>query len=235
MDLQGLLVRWRRAARSVVLGMLFLHAAAVSLRAQPKSEVRQFRIDIDNKPAGTYRMDIHADQNGAQTMSLTAQYRVRSFAVFNYSYSYSGTESWQNDRLVRLESQSNDDGKKFRVDAAPDPNTGRLVVRANNVPSAVRADVWTTTYWHLPPAQFRGHGVPLLDCDTGKYLEGALRFVAVEAITVLDQQQNCSHWRLTGGENNLDIDLWYDAQERLVMQKSVESGHRGVLTLTSIQ
>jgi hypothetical protein len=236
MHLQVSQVSAWKATGLPILCAIFMQAASASLWAQPKSEVRHFHVAIEGKPAGTYQMDIRVDSDGTETMIGSAHVNLKSYLIYNYRYQYSGTEVWRNGRLVQLESTTDDDGKKFNVIALPDPKTGMLLVRANNAQQPVRPDVWTTTYWRLASPQFRGKGVPLLDSDTGKYMEGTLQALGVDKINVLGRPQNCAHYRLTGGDKGaLDVELWYDAQERMVRQVSIESGRRYTLTLTSIK
>jgi len=204
------------------------------LGGEPKSQTRTFQVAIDGKPAGTYQMDIRTHEDGTQTMIGNASVATK-YLVFSYSYSYAGTEKWQNDRLLDLSSSSNDDGKKFEVHAGPHPQNGWLSVRVNNAESQVRPDVWTTTYWRLASPAFRGKSVPLLDADTGKYMEGTLQYLGIQSIDVLGQTLECAHYHLTGGGGALNVHLWYDGTERLVREESVENRHRYTLTLTALK
>jgi hypothetical protein len=72
--------------------------------------------------------------------------------------------------------------------------------------------------------------VALLDCDTGKDLRGNLRYVGMEPLLVGGQTQNCVHYQI----REVHVDVWYDAQKRLVRQASLDDGHRVLLELTRI-
>ncbi len=197
----------------------------------PNLEVRTFSIEIDGKHAGQSTMTIRTNPDGGQIMACVA--KVRHKVVFvTYTYSYGGTEVWNNGRLLSLESKSDDDGTKYSVTAKANGN--ELQITANGAVHNTRWDLWTTTYWKLPPQQFRNAAVPLLDADTGKELAGQLQFIGNQQLTVLGQPMNCAHWRLTGGD--LKVELWYDGQERLVRQESEEKGsHKTVLTLQQLR
>lgn len=210
-----------------VLGTLMLLGAG-SLRAS-ETEARDFAIFIDGKRAGDYQLVIIKQDDGSVVIGADANARV-SFLIKTYTYKYHGTEVWKDGRLVRLDSTSNDDGKAFRV--AVEPYGKQLHVTVNGQTHATRFDVWTTTYWHLANAGFRNQTVPLLDADTGKDLRGVLRFVGNEARTINGQDQACTHWRVNG---DVTVDLWYDAQERVVRQEMVEDGHRTILDLVRIR
>jgi hypothetical protein len=222
-------------ALAAILGALWLHGAKPARGAEPEGETRNFTITIDSKPAGSYQMQIRTNPDGTRTMTGTAIVKLTNFVLFNYRYSYAGTETWDNVGLVQLKSSSDDDGKKFNVAAGRDANAGALVVWANSAKHVLPTDVWTTTYWHLPDPRFRGQKIRLLDADTGKYMEGVLQAVGVVQMNVLNHVENCTQYRLTGGERGeLDVELWYDAHERLVREVSKEGSHRYILTLASV-
>ena len=70
-----------------------------------------------------------------------------------------------------------------------------------------------------------------MDADKGRTLSGKLQFVGKESIARRGQAQPCTHYRLQG---EVDVDLWYDAQSRLVRQNTVESGHKTQIELAEI-
>jgi hypothetical protein len=197
--------------------------------AAADSEVRDYVNYVDGKRAGNYRMTI-TNQDGAVTMTAQADINVRIFLV-PYKYTYRGTEVWKGGRLLQLESRTNENGKQYAVSAVADQNG--LQVKVNGQQERHFApDVWTTTYWQLPNANARNGLLPLLDADTGRDLNATLQYVGPSQISVAGQVQNCTHYRLSGG---VQVELWYDAQERLVHQEWVEDNHKAVLDLVRVQ
>jgi hypothetical protein len=197
-------------------------------QAPPANETRVFTVFVDGKPAGEYRMTVR-QEGDTTTMTGVADVKISKYLVYTYVYNYRGTEVWKGERLMRFESATVDDKKHFNVTAWAD--AGKLKVRANGQERVTQPDVWTTTYWRLPAGKFRNQAVALLDADTGKDLNGTLRFSGMEAIRVTGRPMQCAHWRVTGG---VLVDLWYDGNERLVRQESVEDGHKTVLELARV-
>jgi hypothetical protein len=175
-------------------------------------------------------MAITEKDEHTQTVEVHARVDVRIYFV-RYTYSYDGTEEWKQGRLMELRSSANDNGKTMSVSAEASGN--KLAVRLADGITDYRWDVWTTTYWRLAAQRFRNQGVPLIDADTGKYLEGSLIFVGNESLGIAGRTINCAHYRLTAP--NINVNLWYDDRERLVRQTSKEQGQSTVLTLTSIR
>lgn len=210
----------------------FLLAAVIILsmgRADAAdSEIRDFGVTIDGKQAGTYRMTIQRYENGSISMVGQANIKV-SYLVASYRYQYTGSEVWSNGRLYALESKTNDDGKEFAVSAAASGDVFKIKV--NGRERTTRSDVWLTTYWHKPDTRFLNQSIPLVDADTGKDIAATIQFVGNEEVTCAGQRQACTHYRLRGG---VTVDLWYDGQDRLLKQESVDDGHRVVQELTNI-
>jgi hypothetical protein len=197
--------------------------------SQAEEETREFAVKVNNKPAGHYRMSVVSGENGTTTMTGEASVDVRHFVV-RYTYAYRGTEIWQNGRLIQLDSSANDNGKQFALSVRP--NGEMLRVHVNGQVHDTRPDVWTTSYWKLAGPQFRNQKLLLLDSDTGRDIEAKLIFVGRAAVKIGGEFQNCSHYQLIGG--GLDVELWYDAQERLVRQTAIEQGQQTLLELVKI-
>ena len=214
-----------RAAMGLVgMGVLMLTAGSSPAQAAD-TETRDFTISVDGRHAGFYRMTLRQQADGSIAMTGDADVRV-SYLVYRYRYQYQGTEVWKDGRLLQLRSKSNDNGAAYQVDARAEGDD--LRVRVNGVERTTRWDVWTTTYWRLPPPKYRNQAVPLLDADTGKDIAAVLQYRGEQQIAVAGRLMNCAHYHVGGG--GLAVDLWYDSQERLVRQVSVENGsHQTVL------
>jgi hypothetical protein len=217
-------VRW-----GLVVGTL-LAAGAAQRALADETETRQFAIHVDGKPAGQYFMTITRGAGGVDTMSAQANVRVRVL-IKTYEYSYQGTEQWKDGRLLRLESNSNDDGKRYAVQAAADGEALRVTV--NGQTRMARADCWPTTHWKLPPSKYHNNPVPLIDADTGKDLSGHLQYIGAQQLNVGGRAQNCYHFRVTGGPS--PVDLWYDGNHRLVQEAFTVDGHRTTFYLTALR
>jgi hypothetical protein len=210
------------------IGICILLVAPTPSRAGD-TETRTFAIAVDGKSAGTMQMTIREKDATCQTVEVHARVDVRVFFV-RYTYKYDGTEEWKQGRLMQLQSSTNDDGAPMSVTASAQGD--ELHVRSREREENVRWDVWTTSYWRLPAPRFRNQGVPLLDADTGKYLEGSLALVGNETLRVGGRSVNCAHYHVSA--RGIDVNVWYDDRERLVRQTSKEQGQNTIFTLRSI-
>lgn len=208
----------------VLLGMMSASRAVAA-----DTETRDFTVQVLGKQAGTCRHVIQDRDDGSTEVSVTADVNVSYFGK-TYTYTIRGSETWKNNRLVRIETSTNDDGKKMTVSGAAERDGLRIT--ANGVDRTVRPDVWLSTYWRVPDPAFVNKQVPLIDADSGKDLKATLEYLGKKEITVLGRKQSCHYYRLKG---DVKVELWYDAQTRLVRQESIEDGHKTVLELSGVR
>jgi hypothetical protein len=193
------------------------------------TELRTFSVRIDNKPAGDYQMRITRRDDGSLELQGRANIKVSYFFI-TYRYSLNDTETWKDERLVKLSSTCNDDGKQFAVEATA-AQDGSIQIRSNGRMTSGPGDAWTTTFWQLPN-RLHNQRITLIDADTGKLIFAQLQFVAREDWGNDGKSRIWTHYRVTGGANAPE--LWYDAQRRLVRESFVEDGHRTLLELSAI-
>jgi hypothetical protein len=187
-------------------------------------------VRVEDKPAGEYHMSITRQDDGSVAMTGQADIHFTAYLIKKYTYAYRGTEVWKGGRLLRLDSTCNDDGKKYSVNAVSDG--AALRIRVNGQERVTRGEVWVTSYWSLPAADQRNRAVPLLDADTGRDINATLNYVDGVKVNVEGKPVDVSHWRLTGG---VQVELFYDNQERLVREEFVEDGYRTVLELVRVR
>ena len=219
----------RNVVRRVVLVAALVVLAVVGSARAADVETRDFTVLISNKPSGEVHMTIQRQDDASIVMRCDTDIKVK-FGLISYKYVYRGLEVWKDRRLIRLDSNADDNGKRFIVSAVPDGTNLKLTV--NNTERQVRGDVWVTSYWTLPEAKLRAEPLTVLDADNGKLIDARLGFVATEKMRIAGQDVTLNHYRLTGKTN---IELWYDGSERLVRQEWTEQGHKTVMELLRVR
>jgi len=212
----------------VLVGCAVLGPAWSAARAADV-ETRDFNVFVDGKRSGAAHITIQKADDGTVVMSCDTDITV-PVLFFTYKYSYRGREVWKDGKLKAFESNCNDDGKHYVVTAAAEDKGVRFKV--NNQERLVGHDVWLTSYWAKPDKKVVNQSVPLVDADTGRDLECKVGYVGAEDVMVSGQSQNLQHYKLTG---QVQVDLWYDAADRLTRQEFVEDGHKTLVELTKIR
>jgi len=221
--------QWAMAPQWLVCAALSLLIAGGTAARAADTETREFTVLVDSKPAGSATMNIQRQDDGNTVVSCETKVEVRVL-IKRYVYNCQSREVWKEGRLQQFGSNCYDDGKRFQVSATTQADG--VPVRVNGRERTVKPEVWLSSYWTLPDAKIRNQVIPVLDADNGRDLQFRIQHIGATQMAVAGQMQNVEHYRLTGSKQ---VDLWYDASQRLVREAFVEEGHPTVLELTRIR
>jgi hypothetical protein len=213
--------------RALVIAISLLPAWCILSIHAGEPEMREMAIFVDGKRSGESHVTVEQREDGSTQISTTADVAVDAL-LFRYKFSYRGMEVWKDGKLLKMQSNTNDNGKKISVSAVAD--SASIQLRVGNKERQVRADVWTTSYMRYPDLSRCDKTVALLDADSGKEITAKMQLIGKEELVVAGNKMTCEHFRLSGG---VTTDLWYDGQKKLVRQESVESGHKLLIELSA--
>lgn len=203
-----------------------------SLAAEPRvieQQIRVFKASVDGTERGRMTMSLARHDDGLETMRGEAELTF-NFVVYQYRYTSVGTETWKDGRLIRLASESDYNGNKYVLQATATEQA--LEYEVNGDARRIESDAWLTSFWCEPAADKVGRKIFLLDSDKGLQRAGTLERVGSKKILVAGQRIETTHYRIRG---DVEADVWYDNEGRLVRQDSMESGHRMLLELSKIR
>lgn len=194
--------------------------------SRPQDEVREFDIFVKGKPAGKSTLRI-VDADDGLTRVVTEVNVKLDYLVYVYRYEFRGQETWRGDRLLATDNRSVDDGRKLAARAHVDENGSRF--ECNGRRSAGPPIDMTTNYWRAPLAP--GRRLLLMNADRGTIYSVLAERVGEEPLTIGRQRIDCTHYRIRG---ETEAELWFDGQNRIVRQKSIEDGYPTELRLTRV-
>ena len=201
-------------------------------RTKPASEsveVRDFEVRVDNKPVGTHRLKIESDKD-VEKVEIQTDVKV-DVVVYAYVFKFRGTETWRAGRLDDYEMRCEDGGKKRAFSLKTDGSTQQLSLNGKSLPDASHI-VMTTSYWKLPPANLRDKALRIVDVDQGAARDATWSLIGTDPVPSGSQSLKCQHFKIDGPS---PAELWFDDQDRLVRQKSLEQGHWTELRLKQIK
>ncbi len=193
-----------------------------------EQQTRTFKVSVDGTDRGTLTMQISKHSDETESMRGETELNF-NFIVYKYHYSSSGTEVWKSGRLIELANEADYNGDKYVVQASAQQQ--ELAVEVNGESQSTAAEAWVTSYWREPGPTQDGQQLSLLTADKGQMLSGVLQRVGSEQITVAGNSVNATRYQIRG---DVEVDLWYDDEHRLIRQNARESGHRVVMELTEI-
>lgn len=231
--LSSAFLRALRVSAVILLRLLCL-ILAISLpaeAAEPREvhrQTRNYRVAVDGVERGDMTATIVRHDDGTESMTGETHLRF-NFIVYRYRFSSTGKEVWRENRLVELASHADFNGDEYVVTAAATDDAVQVTV--NGESRQTPADVWVTSYWREPHPSKVGRELQLFDAGKGRLLAGKLQRVGAVALEIAEKKLAATHYRLRG---DVEVDLWYDKDGRLVRQESLESGHRTQLQLSEL-
>lgn len=223
----------KSSVRTLSRLLLILALLASRLHGQTSSatpdELLEYEVIVKQKSMGKVLIRNHTTQDGV-TVSITDTNVEAEFLLMKHRYEYHGQETWRGNRLVRLDSRTNDNGKQLAVSAIVDSD--RSVVAVNDKQrQAGPAFVMTSNYWRLPDLKLTKGKFSIIDSDTGTIFNVQLTDIGPETVVLGNQKVACEHYRISG---DTAAELWFDWQGRLIRQLTVEQGFQTELRLARI-
>ena len=212
----------KRGWRSLLLAALGATSlcASAAMLDSPSEDVRRwdFRVYLDNSEIGYHRFELVGEQ-GRQRVTTEAEFRVRFLFLTAYRYEHSNEETWEDNCLREIDSQTDDNGRQFAVRGLhQDDRFALLSARESlQVPGCVK----TFAYWN--PAILEED--QLMNSQTGELLPVTVEKVARERLDVRGEPVSAVRYRLLA--RNLELDLWYsDDDEWLALESTLKGGRK---------
>jgi hypothetical protein len=186
----------------VALAMLQLDRGAVA--AQPTTTDTKFAIMRKGEQIGTHSIELR--QAGAETtVNSATSVIVKILFVTAYHYEHNSTERWIDGHLVSLNSITNDNGTKHKLDLGSKGSA--LLLQVDGKSTQVDKNIVPTSLWN--PAILRQSVA--LDSVDGKLVPITVVDDGMENIT--SPGRPAHHFTING---HFKQDVWYDEQGRLV-------------------
>ncbi len=210
--------------------LIVLMSTAVAAVAQEpqilRQEQREFQILVKEKPSGKSLVTIADRVDGSTAVTTDADVSV-SWLFYTYHYSFHGVEVWNGTSLQQLVSSANDNGKKLSVRVKTDRDVAAIETGDQTAKTSTHITT-STGYWRLPPGEKLPREIDIVDADRGNLSHAKLELVGDEMLVIQQEKIPARHFRLRGG---IEADIWFDQQDRLVRQTSVEEGEATELRL----
>lgn len=196
-------IRWTFLILATAVALVAGHAAmAVSNFGAGEGRL-DFTVTRNGEPIGSqvYRID---RQGRRITVDIRTNIDFRLLSLPIYRFRHESREIWDGDRLVRLISNTNDNGDPVVLDVRADGRVLRVggdAVHLEVDGKAVPASLWN------PVVVQRER---LLDTVKGTVLTTKVEYLGEEALSVGERQVQARKYRLSGDYSR---DLWYDSRD----------------------
>jgi uncharacterized protein DUF6134 len=202
--------------RRLLCALPLVMAAMAAPAAEPEQSWN-FRVYLDNDPIGYHNFTLTAHGEVRELKSV-AHYQVKILFVTAYAYDHHATEIWRGDCLERLDSDSDDDGKRLSVHARREGEA--LAVDAPEGHYSLAGCSMSFAYWN-PLMLQQTH---LINPETGEDILVTITASGEEDIRVRAAAVHAQRYHLHSAK--LEIDLWYSAGGEWLALESPEKGRR---------
>lgn len=187
------------------LGLCLVALAPVAAAAsdQGVTEVREFEIFRDGSEIGSHVITVNREDD-LTTVNVKTNIKVKVAFVTAYRFEHERTETWDRNRLIRVESQTNDDGDKFEITAeATKDGYSRTV---NGRTDQFDGDIQLVSFWDRDTI-LSGNTFfsPMVD-ETY-----ALSFSAptIDKLWIRNRSYDAEYYKMSG---DLNYEMWYSPE-----------------------
>jgi hypothetical protein len=176
----------------------------------------RFQVFLDNREVGFHEFRL-AQAGEFQQMHSIASFEYKLFFVRLFHYEHENREIWSGDCLQRIDSQTDMNGKPYKVNGRIE--TGEFRVDMNSGEVALPECVMSFAYWNPTFLKQRR----LLNTQDGEYLDIEVSDPVYEELEVKGERLPSWRYRLAAGDRN--VDLWYsNDDEWLALESEVQGG-----------
>jgi hypothetical protein len=201
----------KRALNTLLFVCLWIGAPARSAPADvppgiPPDGELAYTIMREGSPIGN--LSFIFTRNGPQTeVRVQTRVLVRYLGIVFYRFSHDSLEIWEGGKLVRIESETDDDGKSTKLSAKAEG--GALVASINGTPSKLPGVEVPASFWSPTLTSQKA----LIDPVDGKLMKVNVAQGPEEILSVKGAKRPARRYKITG---DFERDIWYDAQGGLV-------------------
>jgi hypothetical protein len=194
---------WSRTSRAAAV--LFA-VAALAGTAQGAERPIFFDVWREGSLIGSHRIDF-TRQGDDLRVDIAIELKVDFAYITVYRYEHRNRELWRGDRLLAMQSSTDDDGDRARV--LLQARDGELAVEGTKFTGTMPGDLLPTTYWREDSVR----AARLVSSQDGRIFEVTVTPLGEEDVLSEGRMVKARHYSMRG---DLDLDLWYDADGQWV-------------------
>jgi hypothetical protein len=164
----------------------------------------RFQVLLDDERIGSHSFRI-TEESSTRTIESDASFDVRVLFVPVFNYRHSNTEIWRDGCLVKMDAQTDSNGKLYRVETRKENSAYRI--GTNTTTEAYPADcLMSFAYWDRQILQQER----LLNAQTGAVVEVDIEPLGETTIELGGRHVAADGYRIVAQDQDVDIKVWYN-------------------------
>jgi len=193
-----------------LLAFSLVGAFSAEVLAEAPPGTYRYKIERSGSEIGRQALAVGKDGDKV-TVSDEIAVKVKVAFVTAYTFDHSRRETWQDGKLIALETRIDDNGTKSTLTAKAEGD--KLVIKGPDGESTQALGIMPTGYWNVATVK----QTKLFDSETGKIMN--VSFSGGEAQKVDlggGRTVDAKKWLMAGDKK---AELWYDSRDVLVKQR----------------
>jgi hypothetical protein len=176
-----------------------------------------FKVYLDGEEIGYHNFSmVHREQH--QEIYSSARFDVKFLFINAYSYRHDNIERWHGQCLNSINAVTDDNGDVYKVSGTADNEA--FIINTTEKQNRYLPCIKTFAYWD--PGFL--NETQLLNSQTGELIEVESEYIGNDTLIHRGEAVDARHYRLRG--KDLQIDLWYSADDHWLALESLTEGGR---------
>ena len=217
----------------LLISMLF--SLPADAHVQHYDDLKRIEFDIyrNNKLIGTHIFSFKK-LDGQLAVKSEINFKIKKFGIVFYTYHVEGTEIYEDGKLIKFNSKTNQNGKEKYVNMILENE--EYTIDGSSYQGKVPEDYLLGTWWNHSIVKAEAQ----ISAVSGRIIKQKVTFLGKEIIKLGEKSYNTLHFnfvstdkKLTKGKK-LNTDVWYDAETLNWVKASFQKQGKWEYKLVSI-
>ena len=221
----------------IIILLIFLSfPLSVNSHVQHYEDLNRIEFDIyrNNKFIGTHIFSF--EKSGDETaVKSVIKFEIKKFGVVLYSYYAEGVEIYKDEKLIKFNSKTNQNGKNKYVNIMLENN--EYIIDGSSYKGKVPIEYLIGTWWNHSIVKAKAQ----ISAVSGRIIKQKVEFLGEETIKFGDKSYNTLHFNFSSTDKKLtkdkrlNTDVWYDEKSLNWVKASFSKKGKWEYRLVSIK
>jgi len=202
-----------RIYKNFIIILFLLFPVTANSHVQHYDNLKRIEFDIfrNNKHIGQHIFSFKRDDNKLQVES-EINFQIKKLGVVLYKYHVKGTEYFEDGKLVKFNSKTNQNGKEKYVNIKLEH--GKLVIDGSSFKGKVPTNYLLGTWWNHSLVKAEAQ----ISAVSGRIIKQKVTFLGKESLKINEKTYNTLHFNFSSvdkklaKDKKLNTDVWYDEE-----------------------